>query len=473
VNAIAILLAVEAGIAGCLFLGCRRDWNHTSVYLIAVTAPLEVYRTSVGGISLSLFRLSLAFGLIVSLASSRGSPTGAPRRYAALVRSRLGVAYLLITLDFAVSYVIHPVNPFLGGRLIATALIALVAIVITADVVLRSTFAHFARAFALGSALPILAGAWQALAPALGTTAQLPLLGNLPLAAGLEVSREPPAGINGLAARTKGSFGDPNHYGVYLMIVLGFALALAITAYLKRNQRDLTAYAAVTVAACAGLLTSYSRTAWLGAAVATLVAGTLAIRAERSGHLSRRAIATAAAVALAALAALSPGIPNVLARLNSRAAVNATSDSAHTHSVTVAYDTFTAAPEIGAGPGSLGTRLHDPQRTSVADSTYLTAAAERGGLGVAFLIAAAVVALMTLVQMLRDSLTPGDRLLVSGLLATYVGFIVSNATYDLWWDDYHWVVLGAMASLAARPFVRLRALGVKLEASDTASHPAV
>jgi hypothetical protein len=39
--------------------------------------------------------------------------------------------------------------------------------------------------------------------------------------------------------------------------------------------------------------------------------------------------------------------------------------------------------------------------------------------------------------------------LAIALAAAYVGFLAANATYDIWFDDdFHWVVLGAIAALA-------------------------
>ncbi len=36
---------------------------------------------------------------------------------------------------------------------------------------------------------------------------------------------------------------------------------------------------------------------------------------------------------------------------------------------------------------------------------------------------------------------------IAALAAAYAGYLASNVVYDLWWDDFHWVVLGTLLAL--------------------------
>jgi O-antigen ligase len=99
--------------------------------------------------------------------------------------------------------------------------------------------------------------------------------------------------ILGRFLRAYGSFGQPNPFGGYLGLALPVALSLAIwgwTAGLRTQgaRRQALAwavyYSAATVIIAAGLLASWSRGAWLGAAAAVLVV--LMLRSRLAALLS-------------------------------------------------------------------------------------------------------------------------------------------------------------------------------------------
>jgi hypothetical protein len=51
--------------------------------------------------------------------------------------------------------------------------------------------------------------------------------------------------------------------------------------------------------------------------------------------------------------------------------------------------------------------------------------------------------------------------LAIGLGAAYVGYLASNVTYDIFFDDFHWVMLGAVTALAADAVSLHRAAGME------------
>jgi len=39
--------------------------------------------------------------------------------------------------------------------------------------------------------------------------------------------------------------------------------------------------------------------------------------------------------------------------------------------------------------------------------------------------------------------------MLRSIAAGYIGFAIANLSYDLWWDDFHWVVLGLVIASCA------------------------
>jgi hypothetical protein len=64
----------------------------------------------------------------------------------------------------------------------------------------------------------------------------------------------------------------------------------------------------------------------------------------------------------------------------------------------------------------------------------------------------AVVAVMLPAVRAARAAEPGTDawLWMRAILAVYCGFLVANITYDVWLDDFHWVLIGAIVGMAAR-----------------------
>jgi hypothetical protein len=445
-TALAILVTIELALLSAVVLVVGRRPAPVALFLIVLAAPLEVYRSSAGGFNVSLFRLSLLVGVgvaVVELVRWRTVPR-VDWRVVATVAGLLAVV--------AAAFAWHPINSFLASRQMLTLAVAIAAVA-TIGTLWRNDVpvAHVGMAIVASCALPILASAWQALAPRIGADPTLPLVTHLETAEGLSVNISAPAAVGALSVRTKGTFADPNHCGVYLMIA--FLVALALTAATLRSQdaaRRLTAVAA-TGAIGLTLLSTYSRTAWLGCSVALVMAAVLAWphlrdRLRRPTHRTGLMLALSAlAIALAAI----PVVPNVVERLNPSAPINVGSNATHESTLRAAAEEFQTNPVLGAGPGALGARLSQGKRTSAAHSTYMTAAGELGLAGVLMVVATGVVVLLRLLAgRRRGSWT--DRLIAGALAAAYAGFLAANLTYDLWFDDFHWVLVGVAGALALR-----------------------
>jgi O-antigen ligase len=444
VQAFGILVGVEAILLGIAYRLAHGDWRRIALYLVAATAPLEVYRTVIGKVDISLFRLSLLIAVIVLAVG--------PGRRAILARwARLPLAraYLLYAGVVVLALAVHPINQFLAEREVAQVVIGVVAVGIIAELARTQSIERVAIAIVIGGVLPMLAAAWQGLAPEVGASEALPLLDRLPAAQGLEITRQALSSFGTVGARAKGTFGDPNHFGVYMGLVICAAVALTVIAVQRRNRSAQIAYGAMSVAAVATLVATFSRSAWVGTVVAAVL---IAAGVGRAWHTEalRRPGRRVVAIAVVAAVAVSAGVaPRVAERVAPSSKINVVSDRSHANTVRFAWHQFLHHPVIGIGPGGLGIRLHSPPRTSGAHSTYLTVAAELGVLGVLALFLAIALALRTLVGAYRRlSATPMVALAV-GLGAAYVGYMASNVTYDIWFDDFVWVMLGAITALGA------------------------
>ena len=420
-----------------------RDPRELALALIVLTAPLEVFRTSVGAVNLSLFRLALGAGAaVIALDWLR-------RRERPELRARVPLAVVALAAAVAVGLALNPVNTGIGLRLLATLLIGAVAIVVVASLARAVSPRTAAILLVLACVLPLIGGSWQALAPRIGADPTLPLLTRLDVAEGLSVNRDAPAKIGELTARTKGTFGDPNHYAVFLVVALTCAAALVLRGGLRPDVRLAVGLLGLTI--LLGLLSSYSRTGWGATIVAAVaLAGLLRSMGGRRLRLGRRGVIAVAGATLAFAAVLAPAAANFAERLNPSAEINTGSNETHRQTAEFAWEAFLEKPLLGIGSGGIGKALDQGPRTSGAHSSLLTVAGELGLLGLAALFAIVWAALTCAREALRRFDGP-DRAALAALFAAYVAYLAANVVYDLFFDDFHWLLLGLLAAFAAAP----------------------
>ena len=442
---LAILCGIEMSLFALSYVLAAGDWKRTGLYLLAITAPLEVYRTPVAGVDISLFRLSLLFAVGVLLVTARGQRLDLMR----WVGHPLVAAYLLVAGVFVVGTLVHPIDPFLGWREASQIGTGVIALVVIAEFARHESAERIASAIVVGSILPILGAAWVALAPKLGASEALPFLSHIPAASGLEVTRQALSSFGSIGARAKGTFGDPNHFGVYLVFVVCLAFALTMVASSRGDRRAQVCFGATAVAAAATLVATYSRSAWIAAVISVLIITIWLARASRAGIWDPPKKHVVVLVTIAVLALGVTVAPSVIERLAPGSAINVVSDRSHERTVRFALDEFIAHPVLGIGPGGVGVKLGEQVRTSGAHSTYLTVAAELGILGLLTLLLAAGVTVRFLVRACRVRRGTSGAVLTIALAAAYVGFLAANLTYDIWWDDFHWIILGAIVGIVA------------------------
>jgi len=449
-RALLVLAALELAIGIGCFFGARRDWRRFALLLLIVTAPLEVYRTEVASVNLSLFRLSLAIALVVVVRS--------PESRHVLRRVRgfpIFLTYAALAVTMLVSLATVSDNLALGARLFAQVSIGIVAAALVYALASREPLTRLARYILVGAGVPLLAAAWQLIVP----SEALPLLSLLPVPAGLEVTRDP-LPVFEATARARGTFGDPSHFGAYLLLVGSVAFAGTMVAFRQWATRRTASLAVLLVCILGVVFATYSRSAWLGC-VAAMILVTVGMW-HRLAVDSARAVRAAVmplVVACCFIAVTAPFASAVNDRLDPSSAGNVVSNSVHERTVTVALDDLLGYPLTGIGVADLGPQLEQAVRSSGAHSSYMTVAAELGAPGLILLLLALTLTVRLLHRQMAASAEP-DRLILRCIAAGYIGFAIANLSYDLWWDDFHWIVLGlVIAACAERAAADLPTLG--------------
>ena len=426
----------------------RGSINRAALYLLCLTAPLEVYRSPVAGYNVSLFRVSLLLVLAVLVVLER-------QRVFAAARVGSVVAYTAFGVLMATSVATLGDNDFLGRRNLAQLVVGVVALAVVVHLARREEPRVVLGALLLGGLLPLLAACYQGLAALWGASPQLPLVGRLHVAEGLEVTREREifAGTEGI--RLKGTFGDPNHFGTFLALLGVIAIGLSVAAMKRRHAVRAAAFAGLALASVAVVAATYSRTAWLAflSGVAMLAFGV--VRASRGGHLGPITPKALAAAACLVLLLLAPLAPRVASRLDPGTPATEKSNETHARTAHVAFESFLDHPIFGIGQSDLGPKLGQGQRASGAHSSYLTFAAELGVLGLLLIALATTAVLRPAARAVRCHGVGSDHWLWAyTLAAAYFAFLVANITYDVWLDDFHWVVAGAIVGMTAAEIKR-------------------
>lgn len=276
----------------------------------------------------------------------------------------------------------------------------------------------------------------------------------------------PPSFRIGPFLRAYGTFAQPNPFGGYLAMTLPVAVALVFwrRPWAGRPNR-LTTGALVASGICgAALLMSLSRGAWMGVGAGLFV---LYWAQVRRGGL----VVVIAAAALAVLFGLDAAqvIPAAISgRLNqiveyfgvfdaSRVVPNPQNFSivermAHWQA---AWNMYLAHPILGVGPGHYPLaypdfRVNDFWTAPLghAHNIYLNLMAEEGFLGIATYLAQFGAWLVVILAAHRRAMTPVDRALAAGILASFVAVAIHNGFDDLYVHGLN-AQFGLLVGLAA------------------------
>jgi len=454
VNAgVLLLIAILALLGGALWLGLRRfgALRLWPVGILILTAPLEIYRTNLGTFNLSLFRMALVWAGALTVLdfirrSTRGWRIPAPL-----------LPYGLILLIQMASLVFVSTNRTLGYRYFSQYLAGLAAAVVIAYWARARDLKTIIVLFLSGATLPAIGAAWRVMSVSAGGSGSLPGVSLLPVDPSVAAERGRAFYLPGGAQRIQSTFNDPNHFGFFAATVLCIGLAALLTVVIERRERSGPRLIVPTAAAVAtlslALIGSYSRSAWLLAGASTILLASLIGIPLWRRLIDLRLVAAVGVVLSLGVLVLAPVVAN---RVNPSNPGTAVSNTEHSRTLRIAAQLAVDHPLTGVGFGSYGRYAGEPLLVSSAHSTFFTTAAELGFPGLFLLIASMGLAAGFGAREVRRAPDPFRRVLLAGLVGSYGGLAIANIFYEVWFDDFQWVIYGAVLSLTCPPQLVLR-----------------
>lgn len=245
------------------------------------------------------------------------------------------------------------------------------------------------------------------------------------------------------ALRFPATLGGPNQLGTYLILPLCLSLAL----FMRHRQWWLLALFGSSLVS---LIFTFSRSAWVGAALAIIITGIACLprRARRPAVLGTVVLA---AIALACLPLAirhdSPLQYFILhASVQNHDDANR-SDSLHAESLTDGLAAVTQQP-LGHGLGTAGPATFHAGATNIIENYYLQIGYEMGI--IAIIIFGILIVLITLMLIHSAHRTP----LAIPLAASFIGISVVALVLPAWVDSttalITWICAGAVAGLGQR-----------------------
>jgi O-antigen ligase len=453
VRGVLLLGVIAAALAAVLWstLGDRRLFGVWVVGLLMLTAPLEVYRTNIGPFNVSVFRIALVLAVCLL------APDVWRHRRGLSVPVPFAVYGLLLGIQ-TLSALFVSTNGTLAYRYLSQYLAGLVAAAVVVRFARGVDPRRLASLYVIGGLLPALGAAWRIFSRLHGGSASLPGLSLLPVDPTIAGARGDASFLLGGPQRMQGTFEDPNHFGFFCATVLVLAGGLLLASVMGRRSGEGSGRTAPVAISCATgallLIGSYSRSGWLLAAVAFCLLGVLLKGQLRTLLATRRAL-TPALVAVLALGVVV--VPSVAARVSDPGV--SVSDSKHEQTMLLALKLALRHPLRGVGLGSYGRYADEPTLVSSSHSTFLTVAAEMGLPGLLALLAAVGTVIWFGLWAFRREPPGARKTMLAAVLAAYAGLAVANVAYEVWYDDFQWVLFGFAVALFDPPALVLRRAG--------------
>jgi O-antigen ligase len=233
------------------------------------------------------------------------------------------------------------------------------------------------------------------------------------------------------AQRAQGLFHDPNIFGPFMVVLALFVLEEILQPRLLRLKKPVKF--ALLIALGSGVLFSFSRAAWLNAAVAVF-AMTVVFALRRGGGTKAMAILVTMIAALSLLAVF-VSVSGSATFLSERARLQSYDTSRF--SAQESGLQLVATYPFGVGPGQFESYV-----PISAHSTYVRALAEQGVLGLVTILALIIV---TLVLAGRNAVLGRDTfgLGSAALLGAWCGLVANSAFVD----TLHWRHVWLVAAL--------------------------
>ena len=416
-----------------------------ALYLLILLAPLEVYRALIPslGVNGSPFRIGLLYVLaqtaVLVLRERR-----LPRPDRVLVGFAGLVALEVLTLFRAL-------EPSTSIRIVGGHAAGLVAAAVLSDRLRSEHPRHLALGFLVSASLPLVLGLAVFVTQTPGEPAIVPGLAGLEVTSDLEERLQAPTYSGTDLARAEGTLLDPNQFAAFLVAAVLLAVGLASEASGRARHR----LALGALLGVVGILMTFSKSGLL-----SLFGGLAILRGRSAGAAARKAgmlratfVLVSVATVLAAAWTVAPSV--LRERLDPFSAPNETSTRLHEQTRLDALSLYGEYPILGVGPGNFGPVTGADTLVSSTHSVYTTVLAELGTVGILlFLLTPALLAL----RLRRRKRAGTDVAAEASLLVTVYGvLLLNNVLYEVWANEFQWVLVGLVAAATCRvPFVRER-----------------
>lgn len=244
---------------------------------------------------------------------------------------------------------------------------------------------------------------------------------------------------NPALVRINSTLRGPNPLGAYAVVVLGFAVAIAMRQRLGKREKILLA--AMSFAAAFALVASYSRSSLLAAGAAIVVAGLVPL----GGKLRKRMALWCAVMILATGMVLwaardSYFVSNVIMHNNPATGAAIDSNQGHVDSLYDGTARVLAQP-LGAGVGSTGSASLLGEEPLIIENQYLFIAHEIGWLGLALYS-------WLYVEVMWRLWKQRGKALALGTFAGGVGLAFVGLLLPVWVDDTVSILWWGLAAIA-------------------------
>ena len=245
--------------------------------------------------------------------------------------------------------------------------------------------------------------------------------------------------------RENSTLRGPNPLGAYAVIVL--AAAVTYSMYMRDTLREKRVRYTLLFFAAAGLIAlavSYSRSAWIGAVIAILVAGIT--KYHHVFNPRRIGLIAVAAVIVAVLAygtRNSYFVQNVIIHNNPTTGAAVDSNTGHIDSIKAGLEESLSHP-LGSGVGSTGSASLFTDQPVVIENQFLFVAHEVGWPGIVLFVA-------ILATVLTRLWRRRDDWMALAMFSSGIGLVVIGLMLPVWVDDTVSIVWWGLAAVVLAP----------------------
>ncbi len=241
--------------------------------------------------------------------------------------------------------------------------------------------------------------------------------------------------------RINSTLRGPNPVGAYAVMVLAMVVAFVSKMKLKVSKKDAGILSVLVLCGSVALISSYSRSAWIAAAVAVFI---VLLLTQTREVIKKLCIVGATVlfvlIMLMATFAKSDFVSNIIFHDNPVSTSPIDSNDQHSESLVQGMSLMISQP-FGAGIGSTGSASILDNKATIIENQYLFVAHESGWLGFVLFLSAITIIILELWKRRSDWFA-------IGVLASGIGLILIGFVLPVWADDTVSIIWWGSAAIA-------------------------